>query len=577
MSGKRVVGGKVVMGVAALCIVLLVITVGFLGYQNLSFQSQASSEKATVASLNARLNSAIDSLNGLNATVASLQNQVTSDNATNTDLQGRLENKTVSLTSANNQVSRLQNLLFYDDANIKDQQNQISTDQLTINGLKAQISNLQSTLANWNAPVIDGFSLVQITDTQYLSDKNPALLNTLTSWIVNNNVALNVSMVIHTGDLVQSPDNASNWQNANAAMMQFYNNGVPYCWCAGNHDFIGETSPAGNDDGYWLGGGYSAFNVSAMQQEPYWTASIFGGSSTAVQFSYGNYRFMVINVAYDSNQTVLDWMQTLLKCNPNDNVIVTTHNFLNGNGTYGYTVSPEDVDWAENFESILSNYTNVFMTLNGHDVGEGVASTQRIGNREEIFFNRQELDAETGAACARIYTFNMSNPSHPVVNVYTYQTYSNSNGGPAYLTDQPNQFSFTSNLTAYSPQTVSLAGGTSFLGSSGFNTTFANPITLAAYNQTGNLLRFYNLTLNGYTSNLTVSSVGANIVIGNSNSTSLSYTVNAGGGTQTFLLNTQPTSVIIDGASVANGHGWSYLNGVVTVTGATKSVTVNLT
>ncbi len=535
------------------------------------------SEKSIIASLTSSLNSTLDSLHALNANVTSLQSQVQSDNATNSDLQMQLESKTISLNTANSQAARIQDMLSISQANEKLDEKQISTDKSTVSSLETQISNLESTMANWDAPVTDGFSLIQITDTQYLSDANPALFNSLTSWIVNNANALNVSMVIHTGDLVQNPVNGTDWQNANAAMMKLYNSGVPYCWDAGNHDFIGESTPNGNDDGDWLGGGYSAFNVTAMQQEPYWVASIFGGTSTAVQFTYGNVRFMVINVAYDSNQTVLDWMQTLLKCNPNDNVIVTTHNFLNGADGYGYSASPPDMDWAQNFENIVGNYSNVFMTLNGHDVGEGAANTLRIGNREEIFFNRQELDSETGAASARIYTFNMTNPSNPTVNVYTYQAYGNLQSGPQYLTDEYNQFSFTSNLTAYKPITLSLASDTPFVGASGFTSSFTSPITLVDYNQTFDLLRFMNLTFGGFMSNLTMSSVGVNLIINNYTSTSVSYTVNSGGGTQTFLLNTQPTSVIIDGASIAIGHGWSYLNGVVTVTGATKSVTINLT
>ena len=88
-----------------------------------------------------------------------------------------------------------------------------------------------------------------------------------------------------------------------------------------------------------------------MRQQPYWVGDIIDGKDTAVQFTYGNYHFMVINIEYDANQTVLDWMQTLLKCNPNVNVIVATHNFLNGDGTYGYTFYPPDVTWATNFEN----------------------------------------------------------------------------------------------------------------------------------------------------------------------------------------------------------------------------------
>ena len=103
------------------------------------------------------------------------------------------------------------------------------------------------------------------------------------------------------------------------------------------------------------------------------------------------------------------------------------------------------------------------MTLNGHDVADGgTAYNKRVGNREEIFFNRQEVDNQTGAATARIYAFNMSNPANPVVNVYTYRLYLT----PQYLTDSSDQFSFLTNLTPYSPSTVNIAANTPFLGAS---------------------------------------------------------------------------------------------------------------
>ena len=169
-----------------------------------------------------------------------------------------------------------------------------------------------------------------------MSDSAPDLFNGLTSWIVNNSHALNLTMVIHTGDIVQVANSTNDWINANNAMMQLYNNGIPYCWDAGNHDTFDSTAWRWESErSGWLGGNYPAFNVTAMRQQPYWVGDINDGKDTAVQFTYGSYHFMVINIEYDANQTVLDWMQTLLKCNPNVNVIVATHNFLNGYGTYG--------------------------------------------------------------------------------------------------------------------------------------------------------------------------------------------------------------------------------------------------
>jgi peptidoglycan hydrolase CwlO-like protein len=620
MGAQKVVSRKTALGFIGLCIILSVAVIGALVQNsNTNLHNQAASKDLIISSLNSTvstLNTTVGKDNStiasLNAQIASLQKQVKSENLVNSALQTQVASTSSQLNSETNEVSTLQNEintnaqaktleneLSTEQAQVTTLQNQIASDQSTANSLNARIVNLDSTMANWDSPVQDGFSLIQITDTQFLSKSHPDLFNTLTSWIVNNTNALNVSMVIHTGDIINDPDNLTEWTDANTAMMQLYNSGVPYCWDAGNHDIINESIPQGNTNGIWLGGsGYSAFNVALMQQEPYWVASIFNGTSTAVQFSYGDYRFLVINIAYDANQTVLDWMQTLINCNPNDNVIVATHNFLNGQDTLGFTPSSKDVDWATNFNNTLNSDPNVFMTLSGHDINEGTAANVHVGNREEIFFNRQQQDNAEGGATARIYTFNMSNPGHPTVSVFTYETYASDSGeAPQYLTDLSNQFNFTSNLIPYSPTPVSLQSGTDFLGASGFSTSFSSSITLSpvmqniqgmfqpdsqvGYNQTGDLLGFYNFTFNGYTSNFTVSTVGANIVINTLNANTISYTVDgdSGGvnGVQTFLLN-MPASVTVDGgtAETSPGTNWTYLNGVLTVTGATQSVAINL-
>lgn len=606
MGTHKFVSRKTALGVIGLCIILSVVVIGVLMQNsNANLKNQAASKdlviqslNSTVGTLNATVNKDNSTIDALNAQIATLQKQVKSENQNNSALQSEFTATTSQLTSqlstANNEVSSLQNQINSNaqaivlqnqltaaQAQVTSLQNQIGSYQSTITSLNSKVVNLDSTMANWDSPVQNGFSLMQITDTQFLSESNPSLFNTLTSWIVNNSEALKVAMVIHTGDIVNDPTNLTEWQAANTSMMQLKNNGVPYSWCAGNHDILGETLPNGNANGEWLGGeGFSAFDVGAMQQEPYWVASIFNGTSTAVQFNYGIYHFLVINVAYDANQTVIDWMQALIKSNPTANVIVTTHNFLNGEGGYGYPYSQADVDWAAAFNNTLCTDPNVFLTLSGHAIGEGTASWVRNGNRTDIFFNRQQEDNFQGGASVRIYTFNMTNAANPTINVYTYLTYpTGSAATPMYLTDSSDEFSFTSNLTAYSPSTVSFPSGTNFWGASGFSTSFANPITLTSYNQTGDLLRFYNLTFNGLTSNLTMSSVGSNIVISSYNSTSITYAVGGGNSTQTFLTNVIPTSVTVDGnpPETSQGTHWNYINGVITVTGATTSVTINFT
>jgi len=307
------------------------------------------------------------------------------------------------------------------------------------------------------APPKNGFSIIQITDTQYLPQSYPTLYDNLTHWIVANNKFWNVSMVIHTGDIVNVPDDKVQWQNANDAMMTLYKAGIPYCWCAGNHDLVGDLVGREPNNYTYLGSNYPAFNPDHMSDKSYWVDSIYHGTSTAVKFRFGNIHFAVVDVAYNANQTVLDWMQNIIHMNPDVNVIVATHNFLNGYAKYGshssnsnqYHNSTIDQTWATNFQRIISGDSNVFMTLNGHDAGTGVSAclSQEYG-QTEIFFNCQELYNQQGSVFARIYTFNMANAEFPKVNVNTVAGANIANSSIHYgeymtsVGEEPARFSF---------------------------------------------------------------------------------------------------------------------------------------
>ena len=119
-------------------------------------------------------------------------------------------------------------------------QNQISSDRSSINSLKSTINEMNSTIANMNGQLsldpnrlVNGFSIIQITDTQFLSDSHPTLYYGLTRWIADKANPLNLTMVVHTGDIVQVANSTRDWQNASKAMMTLYNNGHPLlleCW-----------------------------------------------------------------------------------------------------------------------------------------------------------------------------------------------------------------------------------------------------------------------------------------------------------------------------------------------------------
>ena len=304
------------------------------------------------------------------------------------------------------------------------------------------------------------FSIIQITDTQYLSESFPSLYTNLTNWIVANNADYNIKMVIHTGDIVNQGEVTYEWANANSSMSILLDAGIPYTWDAGNHDqnLTAGRSYSGTPNGGWLGSNYLAFNATYMRSKQYWVSDINDGKDTAVEFAAENYYFLVINLEFHANQTAINWMTDLINTHQNYKIIVATHSYLNGVGGYGYPGSPDTPAWENALTKILNNYPNVFLALSGHyvpvyhevGVDAEAANNTRVGNRDEIFFNRQHVHGGQGAYAARIYTFNMTNMQ---VNVSTYAI-----DTQTWLTDAYNQFSFSVSLN---PALTALAAPTS--------------------------------------------------------------------------------------------------------------------
>lgn len=262
-------------------------------------------------------------------------------------------------------------------------------------------------------------------------------------------------MVVLTGDIVDTGYDPSQWVNANASMNLLLKAGIPYSWDAGNHDQISADGGAeGNPDGDWIGSQYLAFNSTYMESQPYWVSDINDGKNTAVQFSYGNYNCLIINLEFHANQMAIDWMTNLINTHQNYNIVIATHSYLNGAQGYGYPGSIDSPQWENDLTNILNCYPNVFLTMSGHCVPmdpypqNSTAETSNYTNvngREETFFNRQDVGEGEGgpeADSARIFTFNMTEPNDVTIQASTFDIYDN-----APIDDSWNLFSFPTDLT----------------------------------------------------------------------------------------------------------------------------------
>jgi Calcineurin-like phosphoesterase len=271
-------------------------------------------------------------------------------------------------------------------------------------------SSTKSIASNTAEALADGaFSIFWITDTQFLSESNPALFKMANYWIVDNWARFNGKMVIHTGDFVQTGSVEQEWQNADDAMSVFTANRIPYTWCAGNHDnwVLGEPTSG------WKGNAWTASldpseAGQAVNAVPYarWVGDYHDGMNTAVTFSASGLNFLIVNIEWNAQPDVLEWVRGILD-DPNFgdyHVIVAPHAYINAYGSlhdsrWGATLA----DFVAGLTTLLDEHSsNVFLTLNGHFATEcGYNTPQPINNRNELMFDRQDSSDAPGDQLGR--------------------------------------------------------------------------------------------------------------------------------------------------------------------------------
>jgi hypothetical protein len=341
-------------------------------------------------------------------------------------------------------------------------------------------------------PAAGSFSIFWITDTQFLSESNPALYKMMNNWIIENWAAYNGKIVIHTGDMVQTGNQEDEWANANDAMSVFLQNGIPYTWCAGNHDdLVQDIASSGWKGNVWGSPALDPVSVSKAVNEAYplgiytkgyqplkadyakWVGDYHNGMNTALSFTANGLNFLVINIEWNADPTVLNWASGIL-ANPlyaNYNVIMAPHAYID---PYGLLNDPR---WGVTLASFVKGLTalmdanpNVFLTLNGHFATDsGYNTPAPVNGRSQLMFDRQDccdypndqtgraVDAATsttvdadkvGGATVTILNFDTSNN---LIHVSTYDVYAH-----LWRLEPPNQYSvpmFT-NSTSNAPVTI---------------------------------------------------------------------------------------------------------------------------
>jgi hypothetical protein len=316
------------------------------------------------------------------------------------------------------------------------------------------------------------FSIIELPDTQYysasLNGGLPAMFNSQTQWIVNNQVADNIAFVTGLGDIVQHGNNNGNnseWINADSAVSLLDDpvatglpQGIPYSFGVGNHD-QGPSGDGSPDDTASYNQYFGASRYSGK--------SYYGGhygtdnDNHYMLFSASGMDFIVINIAYMDpayNSTelnsVLAWANGLLQTYSTRRGIVVSHYLLNS----GFNAS-----WSGQGQvtyNALKGNPNLFLMLAGHlTPPEGQRADVNNGNRVFTFLSDYQESGFGGDGWLRIMTFL---PASNQIQVQTYSPYTNQseNTSSGNFTVSYDMYGNGNNFTLLASKTGVLSGST---------------------------------------------------------------------------------------------------------------------
>jgi hypothetical protein len=117
--------------------------------------------------------------------------------------------------------------------------------------------------------------------------------------------------------------------------------------------------------------------------------------NTAVRFSTNELNFLVINIEWNAQPDVLQWVRGVLEdpAHANHRVIMAPHAYVDPFGSLDNPRwGPQLADFLSGLTALMDEHSSgVFLTLNGHFATEsGYNTPQPVNGRNQLMFDRQE-------------------------------------------------------------------------------------------------------------------------------------------------------------------------------------------
>jgi hypothetical protein len=218
--------------------------------------------------------------------------------------------------------------------------------------------------------------LVWITDTHgYSVEARTNAIIPLSSWIAVRAQERRYAGVVHTGDLMNTP-NTTEAGYVTAALDTLDAAGLPVEYCLGNHDSAGYAHVNTVADAV-----FPASRKLALYDE------FESGKSdnTCSIFTIGEVDWLILSLEFGARDEVLAWAQDVLDARPSLPVIAITHSYLYHDGTrmdwatkgsgqrynpHAYFAEYEGTvnDGEEMWQTLFALNSQVKLVLSGHDL-----------------------------------------------------------------------------------------------------------------------------------------------------------------------------------------------------------------
>ncbi len=276
------------------------------------------------------------------------------------------------------------------------------------------------------------WTLIVVPDTQYYAASYPDIFATQTRWIVENRERLNIQMVMHAGDLVDSWDSPGQWGVADVNLSQIIDAGIPYTPTPGDHDHQGQT-PDGSTEYF-----YQHFPETRFRDKPWWGGDYNDNTNHYVLLTIANDDYVFIGVDFCPSADEVGWAYGVLSAYSDRKAILMTHALLDDHGNYygASDCSRFGGDTSFLWNDLIRHHKNLQLVLCGHMHLSDGECRQIVFNDDGLPVHQVMADYQAresgGNGRLRIMTFY---PSLDEIRVQTYSPWTDT-----YETDANSEF-----------------------------------------------------------------------------------------------------------------------------------------